>query len=776
MKKSEFKSIVFIVLLSFAVLQSFAQYQISGKVMQKSEKESPLSFANVELTISDSVYIAGMNGDENGNFRFKNVAAGNYRITVSYLGFSSQTIVLNGLSKSVDLGNIVMEESVNQLKDVTITASNTVNKTDRMIVFVTDEQKAHSSNGINLLTTMQLPRLTVNPITNEVTLPGGETIQFCINSVKVELSDIRALQPGDILRIEYIDNPGVRYGNAAVVINYLLKRNLTGGSGGLDLGNAITTGFANDMATFKINYKKSEFGLNYSLRYVKPTKVWADEEQTFNFADGSSMTRFTNGSAADKREEDNNIALNYNLMDKKYYFNATFRFGGLYDDKIRYSSQYISLTPDDITQVKQGSNSRQFLPSLDLYYFRSLANKQSLIFNVVGTYIHSIINQQYNETKGEQQITDILSDITGKKYSIIGEGIYEKQLENSGRFTAGLKHTQAFADNDYTGTENAQTKMNQAETYVYAEYAGKKNKFSYIGGIGLSRAYAKQEGESDYTSYIFRPKLTLQYDFTNSTFLRLRGEVYNSLPSLSDLSAIDQYIDTLQIMRGNPLLKPNVNYYTNLLFNWKKGIYGINFNFNYDYKPNAIMETVLREDDKFIRTNENQKSWQKVNNELTLSAGPIKKYVMLSLTGGLNYYISDGNDYFHTYSNFYLRAQLIGFYKKFTGVFQLQTPNSYFFGETLNGGENMHLFMLSYNAGKYTVGAGIMLPFSNQYTRYGENRNSYMPYTTTAYSNDLARMVLLQFRWNFDFGRKVKSEDKRINNSDSDSGIVRSVK
>jgi len=772
MKKSGIKSIVIIVLL-FTVTQMFAQYQISGRVMQKSETESPLALANVTLTTSDSVYVAGMIGEANGNFQFKNVAAGNYLITISYLGFSSQTIALNGLSKSIELGDIMMEETINQLEGVTIVAPSTINKADRLIVFVTEQQKAHSSNGLNLLATMQLPRLIVNPVTNAVSLPNEEIILFCINGVKVEMGDVRALQPNHILRVEYLDNPGLRYGNASVVINYILKQELTGGSGNLDLGNSVTTGFADDQVTFKINHKKSEFGLNYSLRYRKPTKIWGDENRKFNFEDGVSMTRISNGLPSNMREEFHNVALNYNLMDKKYFFNATFRFSGLYEDKIRYSSQYLSSAPKDITKVQQGSNSWQALPSLDLYYFRSLANKQSLVMNIVGTYINSTLNQKYEETKTEQLISNIWSDIVGKKYSIIGEGIYEKLYDNSNRFTAGLKHTQAFANNDYKGTENALTKMDQSETYVYAEYSGRKNKFSYVGGIGFSRSYANQKDASDYTSYIFRPKVTLQYNFTNVTFLRLRGEIFNSTPTLSNLSAVDQYIDTLQIMRGNPMLKPNLNYSTNLLFNWKKGIYGMNFYSNYVYRPNAIMQKILRENNKFILTNENQKNWQKLNNELTLTAGPIKNYVMISLTGGMNYYVSNGNNYFHTYTNFYSRVQMMAMYKKFTGIFQLTTPNNNFYGESLSEGEKIHMFMLSYKLGKCTVGAGVILPFSSQYTRYSENRNTYMPYNMTAYSNDFSRMVLLQFRWNFDYGRKVKSENKRVNNSDTDSGIVR---
>ncbi|MEI3118950.1 MAG: hypothetical protein V8T12_09500 [Parabacteroides johnsonii] len=39
----------------------------------------------------------------------------------------------------------------------------------------------------------------------------------------------------------------------------------------------------------------------------------------------------------------------------------------------------------------------------------------------------------------------------------------------------------------------------------------------------------------------------------------------------------------------------------------------------------------------------------------------------------------------------------------------------------MNGGENMHLFMLRYNHGNFTAGAGIMLPFSPKYKREEES-------------------------------------------------------
>lgn len=771
MKKNLYKFAT-VVFCLFSSIQLSAQYQISGKIIQEDENE-PLEFANVSLASADSTYhITGTTTDRKGKFQLKNIPSGDYLLTASYLGFTSKTVILNRLVKSIDLGNILLETAANELEGVTVTASNVTNTTDRLIVFVTDEQKAMSSNGINILTNLKLPRLIVNPLMNEVSLPGDESIQFCINGVKAQFADIRGLQPNDIIRVEYLDNPGLRYGNAGVVINYILKREVAGGSVSMDLGNAVTTSFGDDQVAAKFNYKKSEFGVIYAARYRNPDKVWTDKEQTFNFEDGSSMQRIDKGIPGKMSENSHHVTLNYNLLNKKSYFNATVRYSYREDEKKAHTQQYTSLKPGEITNVFQGSDTWQHLPSVDLYYLHSMKNKQTIMFNLVGTYIKSEIDQIYEQTEAEESITDIISNVNGKKYSIIGEGIYEKIFENNSRFSAGIKHTQAFANNDYAGDISSRTKMDQSDSYLYAEYAGKINKFSYMGGVGVSRSWAKQKGEEDYTYYTFRPKLTLQYNLTQNMFVRLQGEIYNVSPSLSNLSAIDQYIDTLQIRRGNPDLRPFLNYKTNFLFSWRKGGYGINFSTYYQYSPKPIMGDIFRENDMFVNTNDNQKNWQKLNSELMLNGDIIKNFLSVSVTGGVNRMISKGNMYKHTHTNFYYRMDLMARYKKLMAMFQSKSEYNNLWGESLNRGENTHLIMLTYHGGKFTIGGGIMFPFSSQYKREGEVMNRFSPTKLNSYANDFSRMVLLKFAWNFSYGRKAKGTQKRINNEDRDPGIM----
>lgn len=96
-----------------------------------------------------------------------------------------------------------------------------------------------STNGVNLLQELMLPRIQVNPMNNEIGISGGGELQIRINGAKADINEIKALRPADIIRIEYHDNPGLRYGNAEIVLDYIVRRPDTGGSFGTDLSQGV---------------------------------------------------------------------------------------------------------------------------------------------------------------------------------------------------------------------------------------------------------------------------------------------------------------------------------------------------------------------------------------------------------------------------------------------------------------------------------------------------------------------------------------------------------
>ena len=135
-------------------------------------------------------------------------------------------------------GKLTLNEAAEQLDEVTVIAANIVNRADRKIVFPNKQQLAASTNGVNLLQALMLPRIQVNPMTRDISVSGGGSVQLCLNGAKVDAKDISALQPNDIIRIEYLENPGLRYGDAEAVLNYITRRYETGGSVSLDMMNS----------------------------------------------------------------------------------------------------------------------------------------------------------------------------------------------------------------------------------------------------------------------------------------------------------------------------------------------------------------------------------------------------------------------------------------------------------------------------------------------------------------------------------------------------------
>ena len=232
---------IWIILLGGMVQGAFAQnLEIKGMVRDARNKEI-LEFANVVLQTMDSSFVAGTTTDMKGHFLLNKIKKGSYILSVSSLGFKTEYISLEGLSKNISLGEISLNDDAVSLDGVTVSASAQTSHADKKVVFPSDRQMKASGNGMDLLQQMMLPRVQVDLLNNEIKATGNGVVQVRINGVKVEQDEIKALNPSDIIRIEYHDNPGLRYGNADIVLDYIVRRPDTGGSFGLDMAQGINS-------------------------------------------------------------------------------------------------------------------------------------------------------------------------------------------------------------------------------------------------------------------------------------------------------------------------------------------------------------------------------------------------------------------------------------------------------------------------------------------------------------------------------------------------------
>ena len=173
---------------------------ISGRVLNQNTKES-VEYASVVLFKQDSVFLNGTTADSIGRFVFTNLTSDDYVLSVSCMGFEAKKILLQNLSESAEI-DVLLNESVLSLGEIVISASSTINKINQRIVFPTKLQLNHSANGMQLLNTMMLPGLNINPMTNTISSFDGGKVMLQINGVNVTSEEIQTLQPCQIRRVE----------------------------------------------------------------------------------------------------------------------------------------------------------------------------------------------------------------------------------------------------------------------------------------------------------------------------------------------------------------------------------------------------------------------------------------------------------------------------------------------------------------------------------------------------------------------------------------------
>jgi hypothetical protein len=763
-----------------ALLMTFCTYAqnyfIKGHVVSG---KAYIDFANIVLQKTDSSFVDGCIADKSGFFRLNNITAGNYLLRISNMGYETRIIPLTGLSKDKDLGTIQLDSASVTLKEVTITATHIINTPEKKIVLPSAYQIKASTNGLELLQQMHLNRLQINTVQNTIssTMPGE--VQFRINGVKADMHQVRAIRPEDIMRVEYHDDPSMRYGeNVAAVIDYITKRPTHGGYIGLDLNNSPFTLFGNNTLSAKYNHNKSEVGINIFSRYRDLNGYWRKNSETFNFDNGTSFTRKEDGIPSRIVEDEYPVSIYYNYQEgKKWFFNASFYINYSLSKMNTKSKLYPETEPDNYVDMKDFTKEHSNSPYMDLYFQRNFDNHQYFILDVVGTYIHTNNERDYNENKNNLTLEDIYSKVYGNKYSIIGEAIYGKQFDKLFSLNVGTNYYQAYTKNEYSGTVAAISEMRENHTTGFVEIKGAGQRFNY-SLAGRFSHYWIQQGDNSYHKNVVYPKLKLGYHFSDKLNLSYSGGLTYNTPSLSNLSNVSQLIDSLQIRRGNPNLKVSYAWSHYLNSDWQSGMFDINASIFYMYQGKPVMEETLRENNKFIRTTFNQKSWQKLNPEINIQFGPIHQILTLGFQGGVNYFDSKGLNYHHHYTNWYCSGSLTASYKNFIMTGEIRSHCNDFYGETLNYGENYHVLSLKYKYKDMSFGVTALNPFvgRNSYNRPSENWSHYAPSHNTWYLRESSHLFIATFSWNINFGRRYNASSKQINNADTDSGTLKSTK
>jgi outer membrane receptor for ferrienterochelin and colicin len=242
--------------------------RLSGAVVDENNK--PVEFATVALVDTQTKKpVDGSVCDEKGKFIIKNIAAGEFLVVISFVGYKT---VQNGPYRvaargtDINLGVIRLESEAQLLNEVVVEGQKDLieERVDRTIYNAENDQTTRGGDATDVL--RRVPQLTVD-FDGNVSLRGSQNVQVLINNkpstiVASSVADaLRQIPADQIKTVEVITSPSARYDaeGSAGIINIITKKNTLQG---LTLNIDGGVGYRGSNLGLSGNYRRKKMGFS----------------------------------------------------------------------------------------------------------------------------------------------------------------------------------------------------------------------------------------------------------------------------------------------------------------------------------------------------------------------------------------------------------------------------------------------------------------------------------------------------------------------------------
>lgn len=653
-------------------------------------------------------------------------------------------------------GNSETAKSV-EMKEVTVEAARVTKKLDGMLIVPSDAQREAATDGYSLLGKLSLPRIRVDEVMRTIVpLTNNGSVQLRLNGTLASKEDLLSLDPKLVKNIDFIDNPGVRYGDGiGYVIDIRTKRNTTGYVLGADLSNSVTTVNGGNTLYAKLNHKNSELALTFTSLYKDQRGFRSSETADYTLNNGSHYLVSRNQTAGRSRRFGNQFEIKYSLADSAtYVFQASLSTEGS-----NTPGNYADFVYRDGTIEKSFRTidvASSFAPTLDLYFFHQLGKHQSITANVVGSSIYTD-KQGYNGEEG-----DYAYEVNGRTWSLESEAIYENKLKPF-TLSAGLNHSMTFTNNEYTGDVSALNKMRRGELYLFSEVKGRWKQLGYSAGVGLAnKTYSQENYSFDY--WTFRPKLTLSYEILAGLNASYSFETYRRESSYAMVSDARIRENSREWKVGNPNLQPSrvLKNILDVSYNGKRVSCGMNMEYRRDLGSNmSVYERTATDEFLYSQQNIGNIMMFVVQNYLRYDVVP--EHLSVTLFGGINRFFNISSLYRHHLTSYNYGGNIQAYLGRWT--LTGYADNGWKFVEGEHEGRNgpAVYFGASYRWKTCNLSLFMQHPFQQHPAiQRGRVLNENLYKESIYRSRDLGNMITLRFSWKLSKGKSYKEIDKKV--------------
>ena len=178
-------------------------------------------------------------------------------------------------------GTDSVPEKTNTLQEIVVEGETVVKKEKSIILYPTKRDKRFAAGGIDVLANMNIPEITVNPMTKEVTSTGGEAVKMFVDFQPADATQLGNLRPQDIERIDILYSPeDPRFQNARIAANYIMKKYEYGGYSKLTAKQAYRAYQGDYRLYSKFSYKRMTYDVWGGTDYYRSGNESLSERHT----------------------------------------------------------------------------------------------------------------------------------------------------------------------------------------------------------------------------------------------------------------------------------------------------------------------------------------------------------------------------------------------------------------------------------------------------------------------------------------------------------------
>lgn len=283
--------------------------KIIGTVIDKNLKE-PIPYVTVVVKTTNGDIITGRVTDEKGKFSIEDIPEGKSIVFIQYIGYKTYEtpIEIDSKGRTIDLGDIYLEEDVASLDEVTVIAERTTiqQKLDRKVITIGKDLSTAGPTASDIMN--NLPSVSIDQQTGDISMRGNQNVRVMVDG---KLSSVPVAQllkqipSTSIKQIELITNPSAKYNPEGMsgIINIILHKNVALGFNG-DVSVGLTyQDEAKFNAGLNLNYRNGKFNFygNFSNNVSKNQNfgnVFRPDdnlEQKFSFLDSNKSNLFKVG-------------------------------------------------------------------------------------------------------------------------------------------------------------------------------------------------------------------------------------------------------------------------------------------------------------------------------------------------------------------------------------------------------------------------------------------------------------------------------------------------